>query len=351
MRNLTVLLLPIIMAVNDALLSRLGQVQGTGAVDTLFKTLGQAELLNALDRSCVFKDKIKYRMIRGGRSAEFNISGRLSAAYVTPGIPLLGTTNNPSDINIKTIYLDGLMAADVAIFDMDDLMNYVSTRQEYMKQIGLALAWETDKRIARIIFAGSNPGAEPLARTINAGRQGFRATLSGGYTASSKTAKGDELVQAIGAVVTAMRKKDVNTADICCVVAPDEYDFLNESSKAINSDYNGGGPALSNGTIANGQTLKIKGIPIYYSNHVTQSAYTNGPFDKNTDYAQDLTKCRALLFAPEAVGMLALRAPKLQMTAADGDFNVQYQSQLLVATQSIGIGRLRDECAAAILIP
>jgi hypothetical protein len=145
-----------------------------------------------------------------------------------------------------------------------------------------------------------------------------------------------------------MRKKDVDTSRMLAVVTPDEYDFLNESSRAINGDYNQG---YVNGTTANGLVLKIKGIPVTWSNHVTQPAYVNTAFDKNADYAQNLTKCRGLIFNCDAVGMLTLRAPKLQITAEGGDFNIQYQSTLGVATQSIGIGRLRDECCAAIVIP
>ncbi len=49
--------------------------------------------------------------------------------------------------------------------------------------------------------------------------------------------------------------------------------------------------------------------------------------------------------------MLTLRAPRFQMTTADSTFNIQYQATLGVASQSIGIGRLRDECAACIVIP
>ena len=44
-------------------LDRIGQIKGTGAVDALFLKLGIAELLSALDRTCVFKGKVKERNI------------------------------------------------------------------------------------------------------------------------------------------------------------------------------------------------------------------------------------------------------------------------------------------------
>lgn len=338
------------MAVNDALLARLGQIQGTGAVDTVFQKLGQSEILNALKRNTVFKNLVKSRNIKGGKSFDFQVTGRAAASYVTPGVPLLGglSNNSPSDINVKNIAVDGLMAADQAIFDLDQLMNYADVASEFFEQLGIALAWETDKRIARILFAGASNTTEPLTRSINTGRIGFKKTLTAGYAAASKQAKGDELVSAIGDIKTQFMKKDVDPSTLVCVLPPDEYDFLTEGTRVINTDFNGG---QSNGTLANGLVQRVKGIPIMWSNHVVQPAYTLNSFDKNPDYAQDLTKCRGLIFSKEAVGMLTLRAPKLQMTSPDGDFNIQYQSTLAVATQSIGIGRLRDECAACIVIP
>ena len=93
----------------------------------------------------------------------------------------------------------------------------------------------------------------------------------------------------------------------------------------------------------------MAGIPILMSNHVTQSAYTAVAGDHNADYAQDLSKCKGLIFNKEAVGVLTLLSPGLQMTGPE--YKVQYQSELLVARQAIGMGQLRAECACKIVIP
>ena len=83
------------------------------------------------------------------------------------------------------------------------------------------------------------------------------------------------------------------------------------------------------------------------SNHVEQPAYTAIAGDHNADYAQDLSK--GLIFNKEAVGVLTLLSPGLQMTGPE--YKVQYQSELLVARQAIGMGQLRAECACKIVIP
>ena len=53
-----------------------------------------------------------------------------------------------------------------------------------------------------------------------------------------------------------------------------------------------------------------------------------------------------LVFHKEAVGVLTLLSPSLQLTGPE--FRVQYQSDLMVARQALGMGQLRAECAVAI---
>jgi hypothetical protein len=333
----------------NASLDRLGQIRGTGAVDALFLKLGIAELLNAFDRTCVFKGKVKERNIKGGKSAAFPVSGRAVAAYHVPGTPILGATNSPGDRNEEIINLDGLMIADEVIYDLDEMMNYYDVRQDATHQLGQALAREWDRRAARVLYAAAKRTTEPLANANNAGRTGQGQTLSAGYAAASATAKGDELANRIGAIKVAMKKKDVPTEDLVCVVGPDEYDFLLDSTRAINTDFNGGGG--ENGSFASGRVLRVKGIPIIESNHVTQAAYTNTTYDKNTAYQQDLSKCRGIIFHRDAIGVLTLRSPSLQVTPQGGDFNIMYQASLMVARMAVGMGVLRPECAGVIEVP
>ena len=329
-------------------LSRLGQIQGSSADNyALFLKLGISEVISAYDRKCIFKGMLKSRNITGGKSAAFPVAGKVTAAYLTPGNALTGSTNAPSDLNEEIINLDGLMVADVSIFELDELMSYWQMRQEYTHQLGQALAVEFDKRAARIIFAAAARSTEPLAKASNAGRTGNTATLSSGYAAAPNAAKGDELVTAIFNMKAAMERKDVPGEEMVCAVGPEEYYFLSQSSRAINADFNGAGGG--NGTVANGKVFSIAGIPVIKSNHVTQAAYTNVTGDRNSAYAQNLTKCKALIFGKDCAGVLTLKEPKLQVTS--NDWNIEHQSTLMVASQSIGMGVLRAECAGSISIP
>ena len=337
-------------------LSRIGQVKGAGAtwgagasgLDTdraLMLKLGSAEVMEAFMTATVFKGKTRERNIRGGKSVAFPITGKMTAAYHQPGTELTGTINDPSDLNERVISLDALMVADAAIYNVDELMSFFDVRQIYTKELGRALAVEYDKRVARMIFAAASNTTEPLNKTSNAGRIGQGLTLGTDYTASGATrqAKGDALVNAIFDARVGFEEKDVSIDDMYAVFTPEDYYLISQSSRAINADFGGAG------TIADGRTLRVAGIPILSSNHVTQSAYTLVAGDHNGDYAQNLSKCKGLIFNKEAVGVVSLLSPALQLTGEE--WRVVHQADLMVARQALGMGVLRAESACKIVIP
>ena len=340
----------------DADLKRVGQIKGTGgswaagaaAQDgyrALFLKLGSAEVLSAFEEYCVFKGKTKERNIRGGKSMAFPITGKQSAAYHQPGTEITGGTNDPSDLNERILTLDSLMIADAAIAEVDELMAYWPARQEITRELGRALAYEFDRRVARIIFAAAANSTEPLAKAINTGRTGAQITLGADYTGASATRqeKGDALVNSIFDARIAMEQKDVPTDNLYAVFGPDDYYAITMSSRAINTDFTNGG---GNGSIADGKTLMVAGIPLYSSNHVTQPAYSLVAGDCNAEYAQDLSSNKGLVFHKDCAGVLTMLSPALQVTS--GDWNVSHQSTLMVARQNIGMGVLRAECAVSI---
>jgi hypothetical protein len=307
--------------------------------------------------ACLFKGKVRERNIRGGKSIAFPLTGKMAARYHKPGTPILGEGNDPSDLNERVITLDALMIADAAIYQLDELMTYFDVRQIYTTELGRALAYEYDKRVARIIYAAANTAVEPLAKdgsakpkgpANNTGRVGKVIQLGTGYTGAGATrqAKGDALVDAIFDARIAFEKKDVSIDGMSAIFTPEDYYAITQSSRAINVDFNGN--SGSNGTIASGTTARVAGIPIYSSNHVQQAAYVNVAGDVNPDYAQDLSKCHGLIFNREAAGVLTLLSPSLQLTGPE--FRVQYQSDLMVARQAIGMGILRAESACAITV-
>lgn len=330
-------------------LGRIGQNRGAGDELALFLRLGISEMITAFDTECVFKNYVRTRNITGGRSAKFPVTGRAQSGYHVPGTNIAELDINvPSDMTEEEINLDALIIAPQKIYDLDEAMAYYEVRQDLTHQAGEALSEDWDRRAARIIFAAAGRNTPQLAKAINADRVGTSATLTAGYAAATKAAKGDELISRIGDIKVAMKKKRVPTKDLICAVPPDEYDFLLESTRAINADFAG----RENGSIADGSpSLRIKGIRVIESIHVTQAAYTNVAGDRNAEYAQDLSKCRALIWHKDAIGVLTLKKPQLEMTDPNGDFFKQYQAHLMTAKMAIGMKSLRPECAARIVIP
>jgi hypothetical protein len=325
----------------DAALSRLGMIRGAGSDRATFLRLGALEVLDAFETATVFKGKTRQRNIKGGSSVKFPITGKMKARYHAAGTPILGEGNSPSDLNERIIELDSLMIADVAVQEVDELMNYYDVRSIYTKELGRALAYEYDRRAARMIYAAAINTTEPLALAQNTGRAGHVIDLP--TTFSNKEAHGDVLVDAIFDARIALAAKDVSVEGMCGVFPPEEYFAIVNSKKAINVDFGNAG----NGSIAKGNVAMVADIPIYMSNHVNQPAYVNVTGDKNPAYAQDLSTCRGLIFHQEAIGILTLMEPGLQMTS--GDWNISHQATLMVARQAIGMGVLRAEAAVALV--
>lgn len=337
-------------------LTRTGQLNGNPADDrAAFYTLATSEMIAAFNQACIFKNLTMTRNLkRGQKSVDFPVLGRKRARYFTTGSSVLDDLNNsPMDRSVETVKLDSLMIAPEVIDDIDELMDLSApqVRQEITLQLGQALAEERDMRTARVIFACSKRTTPQLQKESDSDRVGTTRTLSAGYANATKTSKGDELVSVIGDIKVTMKRKSVPYSEMVCVVGPEEYEFLQESSRAIHADFNSGNGA--NGTIRDGSpNLRIKGLPIYESNFISQAAYTLQAGDRgNTEYAQDMTKCRGLIFHKSCVGVLSLLAPQFQMTAPNGDFNWERQATGILAKMLIGMKSLRPEAAASFSIP
>ena len=64
---------------------------------------------------------------------------------------------------------------------------------------------------------------------------------------------------------------------------------------------------------------------------------------------RDRSKCKGLIFNKEAVGVVSLLSPALQLTGEE--WRVVHQADLMVARQALGMGVLRAESACKVVIP
>ena len=126
---------------------QLGKDQGKGVSSgdklALFLKVFGGEVLTAFTRTSVTMDKHLVRSIQSGKSAQFPVLGRTKAAYLQPGENLDDKRKDMKQTE-KVINIDGLLTADVLIYDIEDAMNHYDVRSEYTAQLGESLAMAAD---------------------------------------------------------------------------------------------------------------------------------------------------------------------------------------------------------------
>lgn len=303
-----------------------GQKKDSGGKRTLFIKLSIAELLGTFDRMCVFKGKVHERNITGGKSATLSVSSRAVASYHDP-VKTIVSIIKSGGRNERLINLDApLIAVQQTTYSVNEMMDYYDARQAITHELGRALALEFDARAARVLYAAANRTAQTKM-------------LSADYSSATKTAKGEELINLVSDLKVLMQKKSTLPNGLILVVGPEEYDVLLDSTRVTHPD-----------SFTSGLGMQIKGINVFMSNCVTQPPYTKASGDNNDDYEQDLSKCVAILFHSNAIGVLSLNNPTLQVTTKENDYNIQNQSTLMVARIEIGMAVLRPEYASVIVV-
>ena len=86
--------------------SGIGLVNNAGTADALFLKQFSGEVLTSFEQATVTADKQMVRTIANGKSAQFPVMGRSSAAYHTPGAEITGTDINHNE---KVITINDLL--------------------------------------------------------------------------------------------------------------------------------------------------------------------------------------------------------------------------------------------------
>ena len=338
----------------DQVLSRAGVIKsdsGTWAKDNaLFLKVFSGEVITAFNRECVFGSLCQSRTIQSGKSAQFPVTGRFKAAYHTPGKPVLG--QGQLEQNEVVIKVDDLLIADAVLYDLDDAKNHYDIRSIYSTELGRAMARAYDKRIARVITLGAREDTADLQTDQPSGLSPDQQSRTGTVIDIAKDEPtSDDLVATVFSAAEALDKKDVPQDSRYLVCDPASYYTLIQSSRAVNFDFNQQGV---NGSYKEGQIAKLAGFNIMASNHIAQGDVTaptgeQGYTFNGTDTtlsSVDMSKTKMLAFQKSAVGVVKLRDLSMQMSGSD--YNIMYQSTMMVAKQAYGSGPLRPEACVEI---
>ena len=314
---------------------------GAQAYDSKYGTylkLFSGELFKAYESATIARDTVQRRTLKNGKSMQFIFTGRMQAAYHTPGTPILGSGDPP--VAEKTIQMDDLLISSAFIYDLDETLAHYSLRGEISKKIGHALAEAYDKKIFRTIALAAreshpitaSPGPEPGGSQIKLG--------------SGKEYDAQALVDAFFEAASILDEKNMPKQGRTAVLNPRQYYALvsQVSTNILNRDYGNG-----QGNLNSGEGLyEIAGIQIRRSNNLPFLAGTvNAESGENNTYNGDFSNSCGLIYYKEAAAVVEAIGPQVQVTS--GDVSVLYQGDVIVGRLEMGAGTLNPAAAIELL--
>ncbi len=328
-------------SVLGALNKAVSNTAGSQAYDTKYATylkLFSGELFKAYESATIARDTIQRRTLKNGKSLQFIFTGRMQAAYHTPGEPILGSGDPP--VAEKTIQCDDLLISSAFVYDLDETLAHYSLRSEISSKIGHALAEAYDKKVFRTIALAAreahpitaSPGPEPGGTQIRLG--------------SGKEYDAQALVDAFFEAASVLDEKNLPKTGRTAVLSPRQYYALvsQVSSNILNRDYGN-----SQGNLNSGEGLvEIAGIQIKRSNNLPFLAGTvNAQSGENNTYSGDFSNSCGLIYQRDVAGIVEAIGPQVQVTG--GDVSVLYQGDVLVGRLAMGAGTLNPAGAIELL--
>ena len=299
--------------------------------------LFSGEVFNAFNDACIFKGLIRNYSLRGGKSKQFLLTGKLGAGYHTPGTAIGPDAGLKS--NEKTIVMDQLLYSSQFVYDLDEILSQWSARSEISKQIGEALALHYDDRIARVLAKGATESS-----VVTGEPGGFQVNIGAGNTNDAQA-----LVDGFFEAAAVLDERSAPQDGRCAVLSPRQYYSLISSvdTNILNREIGN-----SQGDMNSGKGLySIAGIRIYKSNvlaaqygkDATANAQISG---EENSYVVDNSALAGLVFHKEAAGTVEAIGPSIETTS--GDYHVQYQGDLIVGKLAMGADTLRVSVAGSL---
>jgi hypothetical protein len=281
------------------------------------------EVLAQFEKDTQFKDRHYVRSIKSGKSAQFPVIGRATAAYHTPGQYLDGSAINMAE---KIITIDGLLTATTFIDDLDEAMNHYDVRSRYSEELSRVLARQFDANVAAVFALAARASA-----TI---------TGEAGGTQIQNTAMATDVNVLTSALFTSAQTLDekwVPKENRQAFVLPAQFYALAQNTNLVNKFLGG------EGSIAKGEIDTVAGFPIVKTTNVpTTNLTSNATYSPSAQGNFDTTV--ALVNHRDSVGTV-----KLLDVSMESDREVRRQGWFFVAKYACGHGVLRPEGAVELM--
>ncbi|APU03056.1 major capsid protein [Pectobacterium phage PP47] len=327
------------------------QGKGQSAADklALFLKVFGGEVLTAFTRTSVTMNRHMIRSIASGKSAQFPVLGRTKAAYLQAGESLDDKRKDMKHTE-KVINIDGLLTADVLIYDIEDAMNHYDVRAEYTAQLGESLAMAAD---GAVLAEGVGLCNLPAASNENITGLGAAEviTLEGGNKAAleADTVKlGEALIKMLTLARAKMTTKYVPANDRVFYTKPEYYSAILAALMPNSANY----AALidpERGSIRNVMGFEVVEVPHLTSggagddrNDVTTNQKHAIPAESSATVKVALDNIAGIFQHRSAVGTVKLRDLALERAR-----RAEYQADQIIAKYAMGHGGLRPEAAGA----
>ena len=271
----------------------------------------------------------RVRTISSGKSAQFPVLGRSSAAYHTPGAEIVGTDINHNE---KIIQINDLLLSSHFLAEIDEAKNHYDVRAIYSSEMGRALAHQMDKHVLQMMIQGANTSSANVGDSSYP--SGTVITDSDGNTSASSF---------IASLFTAAQTLDNNyvpSEERYAFMTPAQYYLLANATNAINVDFSG------QGSIATGQVPQLAGLNLIKVPHLPVANVTGTGVDAGGANGQQVSSAAntiCVIAHKSAVGTV-----KLMDLAVESERDIRRQGTLMVGKYAAGHGILRPEACVQI---
>ena len=329
---------------------QLGTNQGKGqsSADKLamFLKVFGGEVLTAFARTSVTTSRHMMRSIASGKSAQFPVIGRTKAAYLQAGESLDDKRKDIKQTE-KVINIDGLLTADVLIYDIEDAMNHFDVRSEFTNQLGESLAMAADGAVLAELAGLVNLPATTDENIAGLGKAQLITTLKTQAELADPVELGKAIIAALTQARAGLTKNYVPAADRTFYTTPDNYSAILAALMPNAANY----ASLidpEKGTIRNVMGFEVVEVP-----HLTAGGAGDDREDTTTNQKHAFPATGGNVNLANVVGIFQHRSAvgtvKLKDLALERARRAEYQADQIIAKYAMGHGGLRPEAAGAVV--
>ena len=329
-----------------------GKGQSAGDALALFLKVFGGEVLTAFTRRSVTMNKHMVRNIQSGKSAQFPVMGRTKAAYLKAGESLDDKRKDMKHTE-KVINIDGLLTADVLIYDIEDAMNHYDVRSEYSAQLGESLAIAADGAVLAEMATLCNL---PAASDENIKGLGAAQVLAIGEKAAlvgDQVELGKAIIAGLTQARAGLTQNYVPAGDRTFYTTPENYSAILAALMPNAANY----AALidpESGNIRNVMGFEVIEVPHLTVGGAGDDRPEEGGSATNQKHGFPETASGDTKVALDTVVGLfnhrsAVGTVKLKDMALERARRAEYQADQIIGKYAMGHGGLRPEAAGALI--